>query len=95
MRETPPNAHDWLVAHDRWLDWSGAVTGRAEGIMLWAKYHLASGAPTLARQLAEQARGRATDPRQPLALIAIHRFLGRLDAAGGLLSMPIHISWSR
>ncbi len=26
----------WLEAHDRWLDWSEAVSGRAEGALLWA-----------------------------------------------------------
>ena len=74
-------AHDWLQAHDHWLAWSGALTGRAEGIMLWAKYHLATGGILLARQLADRALALASDPRQPLALIAIHRFLGTLDVA--------------
>ena len=34
---------------------------------------------SLARSLAEQALAYASDPRQPLALIAVHRFLGQLD----------------
>ena len=36
-------AHAWLQAHDRWLDWSGAFTGKAEGRLLWAQYHSANG----------------------------------------------------
>ncbi len=74
-----PSAHAWLEAHDRWLAWSGAVLGRAEGALLWGKYHHANGDVSQARALAERALAHATDPRQPLALIAIHRFLGQLD----------------
>ena len=74
-------AREWLEAHDRWLAWSGALTGRAEGALLWAQYHLVSGDQNLARQTAEQALALASDPRQPLALIAVHRFLGHLDTA--------------
>jgi tetratricopeptide (TPR) repeat protein len=74
-----PTASDWLEAHDRWMDWSGAVLGRAEGVLLWGQYHHAMGDPAQARQFAEQALAHATDPRQPLALIAVHRFLGQLE----------------
>ncbi|HET9014898.1 MAG TPA: AAA family ATPase [Thermomicrobiaceae bacterium] len=74
-----PTARAWLDAHDRWLSWSGAVLGRAEGALGWAAYHRADGDLALARQRAEQALAHASEPRQPLALIAIHRFLGRLD----------------
>ena len=45
----------------------------------WAQYHHASGDPVQARTSAEQALSHASDPRQPLALIAAHRFLGMLD----------------
>ena len=72
-------ARPWLEAHDRWLDWSGAILGRAEGALLWAQYRHANGDVTQARTLAEQALAHASDPRQPLALIAVHRFLGQLD----------------
>ncbi|HET9016531.1 MAG TPA: AAA family ATPase, partial [Thermomicrobiaceae bacterium] len=72
-------ALDWLEAHDRWLTWSGAVLGRAEGALGWAMYHHAASDAVLARQNAEQALTRAAVPRQPLALIAVHRFLGILD----------------
>ena len=32
------SAHAWLESHDRWLAWSGAVLGQAEGTLLWARY---------------------------------------------------------
>jgi DNA-binding CsgD family transcriptional regulator len=73
-------ARAWLEAHDRWLSWSGAVRGRAESALLWAQYHAAAGSAP-ARQQGEQALVLASDPRQPLVLIAAHRFLGQLDSA--------------
>jgi DNA-binding CsgD family transcriptional regulator len=76
-------ARDWLEAHDRWLEWSGAVLGRAEGALLWACYQLVDGDPGGARRLAEAALRHASDPRQPVALIAIHRFLGKLGTKSG------------
>ena len=78
-----PTAHAWLAAHGRWLAWSGAVLGRSEGQALWAAYHRAAGDPTLARQHAEAALAHATEPRQPLALLAAHRLLGELDTEAG------------
>lgn len=74
-------AYDWLAAHDRWLDWSGAVLGRADSVLLWAEYDQAAGEPSRARDRAEEALALASAPRQPLMLIAIHRLLGRLDMA--------------
>ena len=79
------DAHDlltaraWLQANDRWLEWSGAVLGRAEGALGWAQFHHAHGDQEQARRFAEQALAHASDPRQPLALIAVHRFLGQPD----------------
>ena len=78
-----PTARAWLEANGRWLDWSGAVLGRAEGALLWARYHHANGALTESRAAAEQALAYASDPRQPLALIAVQRFLGQLDTEAG------------
>lgn len=69
----------WLEAHDRWLEWSGAVLGQAEGHLLWARYHLVDGEKRQVRERAEKSLACASDPRQPLALIAAHRFLGELD----------------
>ncbi|HVA24821.1 MAG TPA: hypothetical protein VMW62_10545, partial [Chloroflexota bacterium] len=74
-----PTARAWLEAHDRWLAWSGAVLGRAEGALGWAEYHHANDDSAQARTFADQALAHASDPRQPLALIAAHRFLGKLD----------------
>ena len=71
-------ARSWIESYQRWLDWSGAVLGRAEGALLWAQYRHANGDRDQARAMAERALAHATDPRQPLALIAVHRFLGQL-----------------
>jgi DNA-binding CsgD family transcriptional regulator len=76
-------AREWLEAHDRWMTWSGAELGRAEGCLLWARYSQLAGDNERARQYAELALACATDPRQPLALVAAHRFLGQLDASEG------------
>jgi DNA-binding CsgD family transcriptional regulator len=70
---------EWLESHDDWLDRSGAVVGRADGLLLWAKLQLAEGDSEAARERAQEALSQATSPEQPLALIAIHRFLGQLD----------------
>ncbi|MHB8647360.1 MAG: AAA family ATPase [Thermomicrobiales bacterium] len=74
-----PKAKAWLEAHDRWLAWSGAVLGQSEGQALWAQYYRAAGDPALAMAHAERALAHATEPRQPLALLAAHRLLGILD----------------
>lgn len=78
-RDDPETARAWLEAHDRWLAWSGAVLGQADGALLWAGYHRRDGDLALARERAEEALVRATSPRQALSLISIHRFLGELD----------------
>ncbi|MGA7670830.1 MAG: BREX system ATP-binding domain-containing protein, partial [Nitrolancea sp.] len=72
-------ARSWLEAHDRLLAWSGAVLGQAENALSWSRYHALTGDLANARASAEQASVHASDPRQPLALIAVHRFLGNLD----------------
>jgi DNA-binding CsgD family transcriptional regulator/tetratricopeptide (TPR) repeat protein len=76
-------ARGWLEARDRWLAWSGAVLGRAEGHLAWAIYAYASGDPALAQQHAMQALACAESPRQPLAQIAAHRLLGEIAAGTG------------
>ena len=68
-----PTARDWLLAHDRWLAWSGAVLGQAESALAWAAYYHAVGDRVQARDQAERALARATEPRQPLALLVAHR----------------------
>ena len=77
------SARDWLEMNDRWLDWSGYLLERAENRRLWASYYLLKGDGERARELGEQALAQASDPRQPLALIAAHHFLGELDTAEG------------
>lgn len=71
-------AHQWLDAHDRWFDWSGAVRGQADRALLWSRYYREAGDPVRAMKQAEVALAWASEPRQPLALIAAHRTLGRL-----------------
>jgi DNA-binding CsgD family transcriptional regulator len=78
-----PGARAWLEAHDHWLDWSGAVLWRSEGQLLWARYFRETGDSETAREHAEEALEFATEPRQPLALLVSHRFLGELDTDSG------------
>jgi DNA-binding CsgD family transcriptional regulator len=81
-----PNAKAWLEAHDRWLAWNGTVLGRSEGQALWAQYHRQSGDSAQAFAHAERALAHASEPRQPLALLAAHRLLGELDIESGHLT---------
>ena len=78
-----PTARAWLAAHDRWLAWSGAILWRADGHLGWAAYHRAAGDLALAHEHAERALAHASEPRQPLALLAAHRTLGELDSVAG------------
>jgi DNA-binding CsgD family transcriptional regulator len=78
-----PGARAWLEAHDRWLAWSGAVLGRAEGETLWARYHRQAGEIEQAYAHAERAHADASEPRQPLALLTAHRLMGELDTDAG------------
>jgi ATP/maltotriose-dependent transcriptional regulator MalT len=85
-----PGARAWLEAHDRWLAWIGAVLGRSEGHALWAQYHRRRGDSGQARQHAERALRHATEPRQPLALLAAHRFMGELETDAGRYDEAAH-----
>ena len=76
-------AERWAKAHDHWLEWSGIFLGRAEGQLLWAAYFNATDDADRAREHADKALQIASDPRQPLALIAADRFLGQLDVDEG------------
>jgi tetratricopeptide (TPR) repeat protein len=94
-----PLARAWLEAHDRWLSMSHAVPGRAQNRLLWSCYFRRSGDAALALEQAEHAVADATNPRQPLALIAAHRTLGalfteraQLDAAQSQLSQSLALS---
>lgn len=78
-----PTAKEWLDAHDHWLASSGAVLGASEGQALWSRYHRTVGDAAQAYRCAERALAHATDPRQPLALLAAHRLLGELATDSG------------
>ena len=82
-RNDLPAAHAWLDAHDRWLAWSGAVLGQADGQNAWTHYYQLAGDREKARQHAQRAIDLASDPRQPLALLAAHRALGELSTHDG------------
>jgi DNA-binding CsgD family transcriptional regulator len=73
------SARAWIEAHDHWLRWSGAVLWRADGHLLWARFHRLSGDLENARDDADHALRLASEPCQPVALLASHRFLGELD----------------
>jgi len=81
-----PGARAWLEAHHRWLDWSGAVLWRSEGRLLWARYFREDGDEGAAREHAEEALQLAAEPRQPLPLLAAHRFIGELATDSGHFS---------
>jgi DNA-binding CsgD family transcriptional regulator len=76
-------ATEWLSTHQRWLDWSGIVLMRAEAKLLEARIRLAKNERAAAQEAAGQALTLASSPRQQLALIAIHRFLGELETQSG------------
>ena len=73
----------WIAAHERWLDWSGAVRWRADLELLRARHARVAGEPERARLHADAALRHATHPRQPLALLEAHRLLGELAAEAG------------
>lgn len=76
-------AEQWLRAHDAWLAWSGAALGQSEGEALWAAYHRKAGDADQSYAHAERALAYASEPRQPLSLLAAHRLLGELDTDAG------------
>ncbi len=68
----------WLDSHKHWLSWSGAVVGQAEYNVLLARFHLLQESFDTAREYADRALQLASNPRQPLAIIAAERMLGEL-----------------
>ncbi len=75
----PQDAHRWIETHEQWLAWSGGARWHTTNQLLRARHADVCGNAVQARQFAQHALVIASDPRQPLALIAIHRFLGQLD----------------
>ena len=78
-----PAARSWLDFHRRWLDFMDATLWRSETAALEAEWHRAAGNALHARDHAERALVHATNPRQPLALLAAHRTLGALATDAG------------
>jgi ATP/maltotriose-dependent transcriptional regulator MalT len=92
-------ASDWLQTHDRWLDWSGSIRGRAESRLLQARLHELQGDMQSAEHSGQEALRLASNPRQPLMLLAAHRFLGqifisedRIDEAERELGMALDLA---
>ena len=79
-------ARPWLEAHDRWVAWGGVHLGRADGLVCWARLHHVTGDVTRARACATDALTDATNPDQPLVLVAAHQILGRLAMETGQLA---------
>ncbi len=84
-----PAALAWLQANDRWLEWNGSVLGRADNRLAWSRYHRAAGAIASARLFAQEAIRAASQPEQPLALLAAHRLSGELAGADD----PVDAEW--
>ena len=76
--EDTQRAREWMNAHDRWLEWSGAIPGRADGAIRWAAILNQEGDSNAALEHANHAHVLAQEPRQPLSLIGTHRLLGSL-----------------
>ncbi len=73
------DAQRWIELHERWIAWSGGARWHVTNQLLRARHADICRNPARAREFADHSLAHATDPRQPLALIAIHRFLGQLD----------------
>jgi DNA-binding CsgD family transcriptional regulator len=84
--DDPAGARPWLEAHDRWVAWGGVHLGRADGLVCWARLHHVTGDVTRARACATDALTDATNPDQPLVLVAAHQILGRLAMETGQLA---------
>jgi DNA-binding CsgD family transcriptional regulator len=73
----------WLSAHQRWIDWSGTVLMRSDASLLEARIHRTRNQLDAAHDAANHALSLAISPRQPVALLAAHRFLAELDTQSG------------
>jgi DNA-binding NarL/FixJ family response regulator len=80
------NGLAWIMAHERWLTWSGRLLNRAQGALLFARYHALNGELEMAETATERAATLAAAPRQPLALLAVERMQGALAIARGHLT---------
>jgi DNA-binding CsgD family transcriptional regulator len=82
-REDYGDALSWLQANDLWLAWNGSVLGRADNRLSWAAYFRAIGKHSEAIDCANAAVAMASEPEQPLALLAALRLRGELKTASG------------
>jgi tetratricopeptide (TPR) repeat protein len=87
------HASHWLGVLERHFERTGAIAGRADAALLWSRYHLVGGDRASALAHAERALTLASNPRQPLLLVAAHRTLGELlTASGELDAADAHLS---
>lgn len=80
----PEAAPPWLDAMERWLDWSGAVPGRAELAVARAVHAFATARLADIDRYARDAVRLASSPRQPLVLAMARRLLARSLVHAGL-----------
>ena len=81
----PEAAATWLDIHDAWLESTACVIGQPQTNLLRARIALLGGKIDAAREQAAKALERASNPRQPLALVTIDRFVGELELQQGNL----------
>jgi tetratricopeptide (TPR) repeat protein len=77
------SARMWLRGLDDMMEARGGIVYLAEHQLLHARLERLTGDHDAAREMAQSALVRATEPRQPYALLQVHRFLGQLTTAAG------------
>lgn len=76
-----PGARRWLEAHERWLEQSRATLGRADGKHMSGLLALATGDIEAASIHATESLTLASQPRQPLVMLAAHLLLADIQLA--------------
>jgi tetratricopeptide (TPR) repeat protein len=79
------HARSWLQKLDEVMQRRGGVLFQAERQLLWARYQRLTGDHAAALATAQAALARASEPRQPYALLQAHRVLGQLTTEAGEL----------
>ncbi len=79
----PSEALAWINAREEWLAWANRVLDRADNLLLRSAYLQATGNKDLALDEARMALSLASEPRQPVALLAAHRMIGDLETEAG------------
>lgn len=92
-------ARAWLAAHQRWLDWSGALLGRADHQLAQARLFRETGDPHAEEAAVRAAIDAAAEPFQPLVSLEGCRVLGEvlidrgaMDAAARELSRAVDLA---